>query len=256
MKELSVAERACLEAGKVALKFLDSGFEVRHKGKFDLVTDADIECEKRIKKIISSEFPTHAFLGEEEGKEGNSSSVWVIDPIDGTTNYAHGVEFFAHSVALVKDGQLVCGSVYDPVRKKLYSAYSGKGATLNNRKISVSKISDLKDALIVTGFPYNEPELERKTLNAIHALRGNCQDLRRFGSASLDFCFVAQGVCDVFFEYSLRPWDVAAAMLVVREAGGKVSDINGAEAAIDSGHFLASNKLLHEKARQFLEGVQ
>ena len=255
MRELEIAERACVAGGKVALKYFQSDFEVRHKGKIDLVTDADVECERKIKSVISEEFPNHAFLGEESGSHGSSRHVWVIDPIDGTTNFVHGVDYFCHSVALVKDSSIVCGAVYNPVHKKLYKAYSGKGAFLNGKRISVSGVGKLIDSLIVTGFPYEASGHEDKTINAVSSLRGNCQGVRRFGAAALDFCMVADGSCDGFFEYFLNPWDVAAGIIIAREAGGKVTDINGSEATPNSGHFLASNSLLHEQIKSHLGAV-
>ncbi len=260
MNELSVCQRACIEAGKVALSYLSKEKElgVRVKsGVGDIVTEADFECERVVKKVILSEFPNHAFFGEEFGLEGDSDFVWVVDPIDGTTNFSHGVDYFAHSIALVKNGEIFCGCVYNPVQKKLYSAQLGKGATLNNKRISVSKVDSLSSSLLISGFSSvaSDTGLLDKTFNSILSLRGKCQDVRRFGSASLDLCLVAEGVCDGFFEYSLNPWDVAAGVLIVREAGGRVTDINGVEASIYSKHFLASNGLLHDSLIGHLEGV-
>ena len=255
MKELEVAKQACFEAGKIAMKYFQKDFEIRKKGIIDLVTDADVECEKKIKQIILNEYPNHSFMGEEGGSQGENENVWIVDPIDGTTNFSHGLDFFSHSIALVKGKEIICGAVYNPVNKKLFTAINGKGALLNGKKIEVSKIDSLIDSLIVTGFPYNDPELERKVVSGITSLRGNCQGVRRFGSAALDLCYVAQGVVDGFFEYSLHPWDVAAGILIVREAGGKVTDINGKEAEVGSGHYLASNGLLHGRIKSQLEGV-
>ncbi len=255
MKELFVAEKACLEAGKIALKYFQKEFTIRHKGEKNIVTQADVECEREIKELISKKFPSHAFIGEEEGPSGDSENVWVIDPIDGTTNFAHGVDQFAHSVAFTKRGKVLCGAVYNPVQKKLFTACAGKGAYLNGKKIHVSKVSRLIDSLLVSGFPYDVPDLEEKTFSSMRALRPKCQDIRRFGSASLDTCYVGQGICEAFFEYRLNSWDIAAAMLVAREAGGKVTDINGKEAHLNSGHFLASNGLLHDEILGYLERV-
>lgn len=256
MKELDVAAHACIEAGKIALKYFQKDFEIRKKGRIDLVTNADVECEQKIKSVISKEFPTHSFLGEEEGRQGESKNVWIIDPIDGTTNFAHGVDHFCHSIALVRDNEIICGAVYNSVHKKLYTACKGKGAFYNGKKIGVSKIDKLIDSLVVTGFPYNRPELEKKTVASISSLRGNCQGVRHFGAAALDMCYVAQGIIDGFFKYQLEAWDVAAGILIVREANGKVTDLNGKEAEVGSGHFLASNGLLHEQIVSHLEGIE
>ena len=148
---------------------------------------------------------------------------------------------------------MICGAVYSPIFKKMFFAEKNKGAFLNDKKISVSKISKLIDSVLVTGFPYANDELGEKTLKSIDSLRGNCQGVRRFGAAALDFCLVAQGVCDGFFEYTLQPWDVAAGILIVNEAGGKVTKIDGSEADIYSDNFLVSNSLLHEQIKQHLE---
>ena len=252
MNELSVCKRACIEAGEVALEYFQKEFEIKHKGKIDLVTTADFACEKKIKEVISSEFPEHAFLGEEEGASGDSEYLWVIDPIDGTTNFSHGLDHFCHSIALVKEKELICGAVYSPIFKKMFFAEKNKGAFLNDKKISVSKTSKLIDSILVTGFPYDDDELGEKTLKSIDSFRGNCQGLRRFGAAALDFCLVAQGVCDGFFEYTLQPWDVAAGILIVNEAGGKVTKIDGSEADIYSDNFLVSNSLLHPSIKSHL----
>lgn len=255
MKELAVAEMACIEAGKIAMKYFRKRFSINYKAPRNPVTQVDIECEQRIKKLISGHFPEHSFLGEEEGKQGNSDFVWLIDPIDGTTNFLHGVDYFCVTVALAKANEVLCGVVYNPMHKKLFSAAKGKGAFLNKKKLVVSKIDKLENSLVVSGFPYNAPELERKTLQSTANLRGKCQDIRRFGSAALDLCSVAQGTMDAYFEYQLNPWDVAAGILIVREAGGKVTDINGKEATINSGHYAASNGFLHEEVLSNLERV-
>ncbi|MBI4210057.1 MAG: inositol monophosphatase [Candidatus Diapherotrites archaeon] len=245
MNEVETAKLACIEAGKVAMKYFRGDFGYSFKGDRNIVTQADIEAEKRAKAVVLKDFPLHGFLGEEGGASGSSDHVWVIDPIDGTTNFFHGVGQFAVSVAYARRGELVCGCVYNPVSGSLYWAQAGKGAWLGKSRLRVSKVSRLRDALLISGFPYDEPSLEEKTFRSMASLRAECQDIRRFGSASLDLCYVAQGICDGFFEYRLQPWDVAAGMLIVREAGGRVTDINGAEATMDSGHFLASNGLLH-----------
>lgn len=255
MMELQTAKKACVEAGKIAMNYFQKDFSMKYKAPRNIVTQADVECEKRIRKIISAEYPSHGFVGEEEGSHGDMKNFWVVDPIDGTTNFSHGVDQFCHSVALVKSGKIVCGAVYNPVHKKLYTAYAGKGAWLNGNRIRVSAVADLGESLLISGFPYDAPVLEQKTYKSIASLRGKCHDIRRFGSAALDFCYVAQGVCDGFFEYKLNSWDVAAALLIVREAGGEVTDINGKEATIESGHFLASNGLLHGELLSYLERV-
>ena len=256
--ELLAAESACAEAGKIAMRYFKGDLEVKFKGTTglrDMVTKADLDCERKIKEVICKEFPSHSFLGEEEGRQGESEFMWVIDPIDGTTNFVHGLDYFAHSVALTKNGVPICGVVYNPARKLMYSSYSGKGAFLNRKKISVSKIKSINKSLLISGFSYGGGIFEEKTIKSMVSLRGACQDLRRFGSAALDLCAVAEGLCDGYFEYDLKPWDVAAGILIVKEAGGKVTDINGGEALIGSGHFLASNSFIHESLLERLERV-
>ena len=255
MNEIETAKLACIKAGEIAMKYFRTGIEAGYKGDHDIVTKADVECEKKIKAVIANDYPAHGFLGEEEGGSGDQNNLWVIDPIDGTTNFFHGVDQFAVSVAFVKNGKVACGCVYSPVHKNLYYAQVGKGAWLNKNKIRVSKTFELSSSLLVSGFPRGAPDLEDKTLKSLATLHPKCHDIRRFGSASMDMCYVAQGICDGFFEYTLHPWDIAAAMLIVREAGGQVTDINGNEAEINSGHFLATNKILHEQILENLERV-
>lgn len=254
-KELAVAEAACLAAGKIAMKYFRGKFTMRFKSPGNIVTQADVEAEQAVKKIILKAFARDSFLGEEEGKDGDSDRVWLIDPIDGTTNFTHGVDYFCTSIGLESRGELVCGAVYNPVHKKLYSACKGRGAWLNGKRIFVSKTARLADSLAVTGFPYNNPALAQKTLLSTGALYGNCRDIRRFGSAALDLCTVAEGICDSFFEYQLNPWDVGAGIIIVREAGGTITDCNGKDADPRSGHFLATNGLLHQAVLEKLERV-
>ncbi len=255
MKLLDCCIGACLEASKVALRNFRKDFSVVKKGKRDLVTSVDIACEEAIKSFILKFFPDASFLCEESGSEGSGRSFWVVDPIDGTTNFVHGIEFFSHSVAFFDGSKVVCGAVLNPVLNKSYYAEFGKGAFLNGSKLCVSSSGSLLDSLLITGFPYDSSSLERKTLESLGRLRGKCRDIRRFGSAALDLCLVAEGCADAFFEYNLNPWDVAAGLLIVREAGGKVTDINGKVAGIFSKSFVASNGLIHDFVLSNLSGV-
>lgn len=255
MTELETAKLACVKAGEIAMAYFGGEVGARYKGERNIVTEADVKAEKRIKEIISREYPSHGFLGEEEGMHGDQENTWIIDPIDGTTNFFHGVPQFAVSVAYAKNGQVKCGCVYNPACREMYYAQAGKGAWLGRSRIRVSKAAKLGESLLISGFPYGPEELLEKTFSSIKALRGKCHDIRRFGSASLDMCYVANGTCDAFFEYRLNAWDIAAAMLIVREAGGRVTDINGVEAHLDSGHFLASNGKIHNEMLQHLERV-
>ncbi|MEM4261477.1 MAG: inositol monophosphatase family protein [Candidatus Diapherotrites archaeon] len=252
MNLLEACVGACLEASKFSLRYFRKNFSVRKKGVRDLVTEVDLKCENAIKRFILRNFKGASFLCEESGKIGSSESFWVVDPIDGTTNFVHGIEFFSHSVAFFDGSKIVCGAVFNPVLNKMFCAELGKGAFLNGSKIRVSTNKDLIDSLVITGFPYASGVLEKKTLESLGRLRGKCRDVRRFGSAALDFCFVAEGAADVFFEYFLNPWDVAAGLLIVQEAGGKVTNVKGSVASIFSENFVASNGLVHDNVISFL----
>lgn len=255
MSELETAKLACIKAGEIAMRHFRNGVGAKYKAERSIVTEADVKAEKKIKEIIAAEYPSHGFLGEEEGSHGDQKNLWIIDPIDGTTNFFHGVEQFAVSIACMKNGRHVCGCVYNPPLKRMYYAQAGKGAWLNREKIRVSRTAKIEESLLISGFPYEQSGMLEKTFKSMQALRGKCHDIRRFGSASMDMCYVAEGICDAFFEYTLNSWDVAAAMLIVREAGGRVTDINGNEATVDSGHFLASNGLIHDEMLAKLERV-
>lgn len=252
-KETKVAVKAAKDAGKIIMKYYKTGFEVKKKGRIDLVTEADVAAEKKIISVLSKAFPDDSFLGEESGKTpADSKRLWVIDPIDGTTNFSHRFPWFAVSIGFLENGKESVGVVFDPLRKDIYTAEKGKGAFLNSKKIFVSKKRKLVDSVVVTGFPYDRGELAEKTVKSIGNLTGECQGIRRLGSAVLDFCFVARGSLDAFFEYKLFPWDAAAGILIVREAGGKVTGINGEKAGTFSTHFLASNSLIHNQLKQKL----
>lgn len=247
-KEFKVASKASIEAGKVMQKYFRKNFFVKKKGRVDLVTQADLESEKKIHQVISRAFSRDSFLEEESGKSGlGEGRVWMIDPIDGTTNFAHGVPWFCSSIGLVENGHPVLGVAFNPITGDFFHAMQGGGAFWNKKKISVSKNNELIDCLLATGFPYERGELARKTIQSISNLSDHTQGMRRFGSAVLDLCLVAAGSFDGFFEYKVFPWDVAAGMVVVQEAGGIVTDFFGKKATPFSSAFVASNGLIHEK---------
>ncbi|MBI2597772.1 MAG: inositol monophosphatase [Candidatus Diapherotrites archaeon] len=219
----------------------------------DLVTDADISAEKKISSIISKSFPRDEILGEESGKKNLvAERVWVVDPLDGTTNFAHKIPWFAVSIGLF-EGEEKLGVIFDPLRKDLYTVENGEGAFLNGKRIFVSKNSLLIDCVFATGFPYERGKIAQKTVRSIGNLVGVCQGVRRFGSAVLDLALVARGAFDGFFEYKLFPWDAGAGILLAREAGGKVTQIDGSTANAFSTNFLATNGLLHKKLMESLE---
>jgi myo-inositol-1(or 4)-monophosphatase len=241
-----VAIHAACGAGELLHSRIDSIQEVRHKGLVDIVTDVDVESEQQIIAALRAEFPTHGIVGEEGGERLGSDVRyrWVIDPLDGTTNYAHGFPFFCVSIGLEAEGELALGVAYMPCLDELFVAQVGKGATLNDRPIQVSDTAALRQALLATGFPYDRA-LFARALRSFEVLSLESQAVRRAGSAVLDLCYVACGRFDGYWEHSVKPWDVAAGALIVREAGGCVTKADGSDFSIDGGQVLASNGVLH-----------
>src|SRR5262249_17549573 len=212
------------EAGKLLRDNFGRKIAVSHKSDIDLVTEIDIASEKLIKELISSHYPKHQILAEESGsQESSSENRWIVDPLDGTTNYAHGFPVFCVSVALECSGEIIAGAIYDPMREELFAAERGGGATLNGRSIEVSKVLDLKKAMLVTGFPYDVQKSEIDNLKNFANFIKSSQAIRRLGSAALDLCYVACGRFDGFWELKLGAWDMAAGALIVSEAGGLVT---------------------------------
>lgn len=227
-KELTVLKEALFEAAKIAKHYVGKAtYEL--KGRGNLVTQADYACQKKIISVISSAFPGHAFLAEENqpGIKTEGQYVWVIDPIDGTANYAHTFAHSGISIGLAKDGVPVLGGVMDIFTGEEFIAQKGKGAKLNGKKIQVSKISKLDESLLVTGFPFDRSMMEKVHLPVFKDFMMICHDVRRTGSASLDLCWTAAGRLDGYWEYTLNPWDVCAGKLILEEAGGKVTDFKG-----------------------------
>ncbi len=243
---LSVAREAALTAGGLLRENVGRTREISYKGEINLVTEMDRRSERTIVDILQAAFPGHSVLAEEETMiEGVSSYRWVIDPLDGTTNYAHGYPNFAVSIALERSDEVIAGVVYDPLRDELYTAEKGAGAALNGRPIRVSAADTLIRSLLATGFPYDRATSEKNNLNYFRALLMASQEVRRSGSASLDLCSVAAGKLDGYWELKLHPWDVAAGSLIVREAGGMVSDFSGTRFSIHDKEILASNGRIH-----------
>jgi myo-inositol-1(or 4)-monophosphatase len=246
MDFLSIAREAALRAGTLLRENVDRPREISYKGEINLVTEMDRRSERAVVEVIRAAFPDHSILAEEEAKiEGGSSYRWVIDPLDGTTNYAHGYPNFAVSIALERSGEVIAGVVYDPLRDELFSAEQGAGATLNGRSLHVSAADSLIRSLLATGFPYDRATSEKNNLNYFRELLMASQEVRRSGSASLDLCSVAAGRLDGYWELKLHPWDVAAGSLIVREAGGMVSDFSGTRFSIHDKEILASNGRIH-----------
>jgi myo-inositol-1(or 4)-monophosphatase len=248
MHELHVAREAARVGGAILAGHYERGVEVRSKHAADLVTDADIESERAIVDLLRREFPGHAILAEEAyTADAGAEHLWVVDPLDGTTNFAHHVPHFAVSVAYYQRGAPICGVVWNPARDDWYEAVRGAGATHNGRPARVSTEAALSQSLIGVGFYYDRGAMMEATLAAIRDLfRQQIHGIRRFGTAALDLCQVGCGLYGAFFEFQLSPWDFAAGRLFVEEAGGRVTTCAGAPLPLEKSTVLASNGLLHE----------
>ncbi|MDI9550958.1 MAG: inositol monophosphatase family protein [Bacteroidota bacterium] len=234
------------EAGKLLAERFGHPQEVDFKGDIDMVTETDRLSERLLMEKISSAFPDHGILSEESpAVKGNSEWRWVIDPLDGTTNYAHGFPFFCVSIALEKQGSLVWGAVFDPLRDEMFEAALGAGARLNGSPIRVSKVDRLADAFLATGFPYDIRVNPDNNLDHFSAMATRSLAIRRAGSAALDLAYTAAGRFDGFWELKLKPWDTAAGTLIVSEAGGCVTDLDGSDHHLESPAVVASNGLIH-----------
>lgn len=243
---LNIAIRAARAAGDLIVREMDrvSDISVDIKGKNDFVTEVDRQAEFTIINTIKNSYPDHAFLGEESGKSGDSEFLWIIDPLDGTTNFLHGFPHFAVSIALQHKGRLDQAVIYDPLKQELFTASKGKGAQLNNKKIRVSTQKTLDGALLGTGFPFRDEQQMNKFIGSFKSLFPQVAGIRRAGVASLDLAYVACGRLDGFWEYGLKPWDIAAGALIVQEAGGINSEISGGLDYMESGNIICSNPKL------------
>ena len=222
--------------------------EVHYKGDINIVTEADKMSEDLIMDSISHQFPDHGILSEESPAVTGAGKIrWIIDPLDGTTNYAHSYPVFCVSIALEIEDKIVLGVIYDPMRDDMFVATRGKGVFLNEKKIAVSSVKNLSRSLLATGFPYDIRESKENNLDYFNAMAIKVQAIRRAGAAALDLAYLAAGRFDGFWELKLKPWDTAAASLMVEEAGGVISEINGDKWHLQSPHILASNGLIHEQ---------
>ena len=238
---LNVAVMAARSAGNSLVRNLNrlEKLEVEIKGHNDFVSDADRKAEQIVIDTIHKHYPDHAIHAEESGVHGESDTVWIIDPLDGTTNFLHGFPVFAVSIGVQVKGRVEHGVVYDPLRQELFTASRGQGAQLDGRKIRVSGRRDLEFALVGTGFPFRQGQRELEPyMNMLRKVLENTSGVRRPGAAAIDLCYVAAGRLDAFFETGLAPWDLAAGSLIIREAGGIVSGLDGSESYLDSGHIL------------------
>ena len=245
---LATAIESVLRAGDMQLAHFNDSVRIEKKGVIDLVTEVDIAIETAFRETIAERFPEHEVLGEElqnAGANSTATHVWIFDPIDGTTNYAHGFPVFCSSLALQIDGRTQLGAIYDPIRRELFTAEKGGGAFLNGLPLKVSLAEALIDSLLCTGFPYDVHLNYRQVMNVFEAFLTRARAVRRLGSAALDLCYVAAGRLDGFWEERLQPWDIAAGALIVEEAGGCTTTLDGSPFDPHLGQVLASNGLIH-----------
>ena len=252
---LNFAIETARDAGRLLLEKFGTRVRIDFKGEINLVTEADLASEALIIERIKSYYPRHSILAEESGEAvvtgGDATWKWIIDPLDGTTNYAHGYPCFCVTIALEHQGEIVIGVTYDPTRNELFSAERGRGASLNNKPIRVSRTEKLGEALLVTGFPYDIKQRPRFERNLVELL-SNSRGVRRDGSAAIDLAYVACGRFDGFWEEGLNPWDVAAGLLIVEEAGGQVSYYDGTKFSIYKPPICGTNGLIHSQMLKVL----
>ncbi len=242
---LDAAHSMAVEAASLALEGFRSGVEVRKKGEIDLLTDYDLRCEALIRRRLSEHFPTHAVVGEEGEDTGSGELVWYVDPIDGTTNYAHGHPFFSVSLALYRGAEGLVGVVAAPALDVAWSGAKGLGAFRNGKPSRVSGCTDLGEALCATGFPYDRRTAEDDNMGEYVAFLKRTHGIRRGGSAAIDLAMVSDGTFDAYWEQRLNAWDMCAGALLILEAGGKLSDYDGSEGDPRSGRLVATNGSLH-----------
>jgi myo-inositol-1(or 4)-monophosphatase len=252
---LEAAVAAGKQAGALLLEYANSGFRVEYKNAINLVTDADRAAEQCVIDYIGTRFPTHRFLAEERGRvEGTPSPyLWIIDPLDGTTNFAHGYPAYCVSIGLEYNGHCILGVIFDPSRNELFTATENHGAYLNGQPLQVSRTSTLDRSLLVTGFAYDIRETSRNNLDHFATFSLQAQGVRRTGSAALDLCYVAAGRFDGFWEVRLNPWDMAAGAVIVQEAGGRLTNFSGNDLSIYGHELVASNGHIHQAMLQILK---
>ncbi len=252
---VNIAIRAARRAGEIMIRQLNQleKLTVVEKDKNEFVSRVDQAAEAAIIDVIRDHYPEHAILGEESGRHGEHEYEWIIDPLDGTTNYLHGFPVFSVSIAVAKSGELQHGVVYDPMRQEIFSASRGDGAQLDGRRIRVSKRQSLRGSLIATGFPFRLAESSVDTyLKMLKAVMLATAGVRRPGSAALDLCYLAAGRVDGFWELGLRKWDIAAGALIVREAGGRISDFRGTDGYLESGNIVAGTPKVYSALSKLL----
>jgi len=257
VQELEVATQAANEAGVLLNKEFGHVQQIMKKGEIDLVTEADLKSESLILDIISKHFPNDNILSEEKGdKKQASTRIWLVDPLDGTTNFAHGFPFFCVSIALQVHHQLVVGVVYNPYVNELFQAAEGHGARLNGHPIRVSQTDKIGEALLGTGFPYDIHQRSKSVLDLFRRMVLVAQGVRRVGSAALDLCYVAAGRLDGFWEQSLKPWDTAAGCVILQEAGGVLSTFDGGQYTPYENTIVGSNPYIYEQMMSVIKEVE
>jgi myo-inositol-1(or 4)-monophosphatase len=252
---LETAIEIAREAGSLLAHYYERRIGYELKGDYDLVTEADRASERLVVERLNAYFPSHSVLGEEGGLRDNRSEYrWYVDPLDGTTNFAHGYPMFNVTMALEHNGELICGVIYDPLRQEMFAAELGGGAFLNGRRIHVSKTAKLEESLLSTGFPSRKRH-ENVNIHFFHQVAMVTHGVRRGGSAAIDLAYVSCGRQDGFWEFGLNPWDMAAVLLLIREAGGCTTDMKGDKATLDGPHIAASNSAIHGQLLQLFADV-
>jgi myo-inositol-1(or 4)-monophosphatase len=250
--ELAAIARRTSEAAGSLIRSMGSPKDVSHKNAVDIVTEVDLASEREVRRLLGEATPDIAILAEEEGGAA-SGTRWIVDPLDGTVNFVHGYPAYGVSIGLERDGAIVAGAVHDVPNDRTYWAARGAGAWCGDRRLHVSSVAALRDALLVTGFAPDRHERAAFYARMIEAFLARGQCIRRGGSAALDLCLVADGRLDGYWELGLKPWDVAAGILIVEEAGGRVSDASGRPIDIDRPEVVASNRRIHDEMRAVLE---
>ena len=255
--QLNTAANAAIQAGKIIMRFYSrlENLKVMSKGHNDYVSEADQQAETIIKEVLIKAYPKYKITAEESGSnEIKSEYEWFVDPLDGTTNFIHGIPQFAVSIGLCKDGKPILGVIYDPFKNELFCAEKGKGALMNDKKIRVSNCNSIKSAIFGMGIPYRKKDYSGAYIETLRKLMdARCGSIRRLGSAALDMAYVACGRFDGFWEFNLNSWDIVAGSIIVTESGGHVSDIENSDEYLNSGNILAANIKLHQDIIQKLE---